>query len=58
MFWHIFRYEFLNIAKQKEVIFWLMCFPIILGTFFNLAFSKLYEKNEIFTEIPVGQRIS
>ena len=53
MFWHIFRYEFLNVAKQKEVIFWLMCFPIILGTFFNLAFSKLY-KEEIFTEIPVA----
>ncbi len=54
MFWHIFRYEFLNVAKQKEAIFWMMCFPIILGTFFNLAFSKLYEKNEIFTEIPVA----
>lgn len=32
----------------------MMCFPIILGTFFNLAFGSLYEKNEIFTEIPVA----
>lgn len=54
MFWHIFKYEFLNTIKQKELVFWMMCFPIILGTFFNLAFGSLYEKNEIFTEIPVA----
>lgn len=54
MFWHIFKYEFLNTIKQKELVFWMMCFPIILGTFFNLAFGNLYEKEEIFNEIPVA----
>lgn len=54
MFRHIFKYEFINIIRQKEIIFWLICFPIILGTFFNLAFGGLYEKEEIFTEIPVA----
>lgn len=54
MFRHIFKYEFLNTIKQKQLVFWMMCFPIILGTFFNLAFGSLYEKNEIFTEIPVA----
>lgn len=54
MFWHIFKYEFLNTIKQKELFFWMMCFPIILGTFFNLAFGNLYEKEEIFNEIPVA----
>ncbi len=54
MFRQIFKYEFINTIRQKELIFWMMCFPIILGTFFNLAFGSLYEKNEIFTEIPVA----
>lgn len=54
MFWHNFKYEFLNNIRQKEVIFWLMCFPIILGTFFNMAFGSLYEKEEMFSEIPVA----
>lgn len=54
MFRQIFKYEFLNTIRQKELIFWMMCFPIILGTFFNLAFGNIYEKNEIFTEIPVA----
>lgn len=54
MFWHNFKYEFLNNIRQKELIFWLMCFPIILGTFFNMAFGNLYEKDEMFNEIPVA----
>jgi len=54
MFWHNFKYDFLNSIKQKEVVFWLMCFPIILGTFFNLAFGNLFEKDEMFSEIPVA----
>lgn len=54
MFLHNFKYEFLNSIRQKEVIFWLMCFPIILGTFFNMAFGNLYEKDEMFSEIPVA----
>lgn len=54
MFRQIFKYEFINTIRQKELIFWMMCFPIILGTFFNLAFGNIYEKNEIFTEIPVA----
>ena len=54
MFLHIFKYEFFNTIRQKEIVFWLMCFPIILGTFFYMAFGNLYEKDEIFTEIPVA----
>lgn len=54
MFGHIFKYEFFNTIRQKELVFWMMCFPIILGTFFNLAFGNLYEKEEIFNEIPVA----
>lgn len=54
MFLHNLKYEFLNNIRQKESLFWLMCFPIILGTFFYMGFGKLYEKEEMFSEIPVA----
>lgn len=54
MFLHNFKYEFLSAIRQKDFLFWMMCFPIILGTFFNMAFGDLYEKDAVFTEIPVA----
>lgn len=54
MFRNLFKYEFLSDIRQKDVIFWMMCFPIILSTFFHLAFGNLYEKDEMFAEIPVA----
>ena len=54
MFLHNLKYEFLNNIRQKDVIFWVMCFPIILGTFFYIGFGKLYEKEEIFSEIHIA----
>lgn len=54
MFLHQFKYEFLNTIRHKETIFWMICFPVILATFFKMAFGNLYEKEEIFTEISVA----
>ncbi len=54
MFWNSFKYNFLNAFRQKDSIFWMMCFPIILATFFYMAFSDIYENDEMFNEIPVA----
>lgn len=54
MFLHNFKYEFLRILRQKEIIFWMICFPVILGTLFKIAFGNLYEKDEVFSAIPVS----
>lgn len=54
MFLHNFKYEFINTIRQKELVFWMMCFPIILGTFFQIAFGDLYEKESMFQKIPVA----
>ncbi len=54
MFLHNLKYEFLNNIRQKNSLFWLLCFPVILGTFFYMGFGKLYEKEEMFSEIPVA----
>lgn len=54
MFFHNFKYSLKNLFKQKEFIFWILAFPIILGTFFYLAFNGMYEKEMMFSEIPVA----
>jgi ABC-2 type transport system permease protein len=60
---HIFKYSFKSLVKDKMALFWMMFFPIIMATFFNLAFQNLamesgFEKIEMAIttdqEMPVG----
>ncbi len=53
MFLHVFKYNLMRTFRQKDTIFWLIIFPIVLGTFFKVAFSNIY-KDSIFTAIPVA----
>lgn len=41
MFIHNLKYSLKILFKSKALIFWTFAFPIILGTFFNLAFSNI-----------------
>lgn len=54
MFFHIFKYELLCTVRNVQAMFWMLAFPIILGTFFYIAFGNLYENEEIFDSIPVA----
>lgn len=54
MFLHNLKYEFLNNIRQKEFVFWMICFPIILGSFFYIGFGKIYKSEMLFSEIPVA----
>lgn len=45
MFTHNFIYSLKVLLKNKMLIFWAFAFPILLGIFFNMAFSDI-EKNE------------
>lgn len=54
MFFHNLKYELLNNIRQKEVIGWLMIFPILLSTLFSIAFGNLYNKDIAIKEIPVA----
>lgn len=54
MFWHNLKYEVLSGIRVKDVLFWLILFPIILGTFFKVAFSSLYERTTLFSTVPVA----
>ena len=54
MFWHNFKYELKCAFRNKEFLFWLICFPIILGFFFKIAFSNIYEEQIKFDAVPTA----
>ena len=41
MFKHIFATRLKCLLREKSLVFWTLIFPLVLGTFFNLAFSNL-----------------
>ena len=47
MFLHNFKYSLKTLFKNKMLIFWTFAFPIILGTFFNMAFSNIIEQEKL-----------
>ncbi len=53
MFTHNFKYTLKILFKNKMLIFWTFAFPIILGTFFQMAFSDI-EKNEKLDIIDIA----
>lgn len=53
MFIHAFYYYIKTTLRQKEIIFWMLLFPIALATLFHFAFSGLAE-DESMKAIPVA----
>ncbi|MCM1528910.1 MAG: ABC transporter permease [Alistipes sp.] len=53
MFLHSLKYELKVGLRNKELIIWLMIFPIVLGTFFKIAFGNIYS-SETVSAIPVA----
>lgn len=54
MFLHNFKYDLICTFREKSFLFWLLVFPIILGTLFHLAFGGIYESETLFETIPVA----
>lgn len=44
---HNFKYTLKTIFKNKALIFWTFAFPLILATFFNMAFSDIEESEKL-----------
>ncbi|MDQ2087781.1 ABC transporter permease [Herbivorax sp. ANBcel31] len=42
MFFHIFIYRLKCLLRDKQMIFWTLLFPLLLATFFRMAFGNLY----------------
>lgn len=53
MFFHNFKYTLKTLFKNKMLIFWTFAFPLILGTFFKMAFSNI-ETSEKLDVIDIG----
>lgn len=47
MFIHNLKYTIKTLFKNKVLIFWTFAFPIILGMFFNMAFSNIEKDEEL-----------
>ncbi|MFQ9514884.1 MAG: ABC transporter permease [Eubacterium sp.] len=47
MFIHNFRYAFKTLFRNRMLIFWTFAFPIILGVFFNMAFSSIESSEKL-----------
>jgi ABC-2 type transport system permease protein len=47
MFFHEVKYMMKILFGNKSLIFWTFVFPIILGTFFNMAFSNITENEKL-----------
>ncbi len=53
MFWHNFSYSLKSNVRDKQLIFWTLAFPVILGSLFGLAFSNL-SGTDVFDTIQIG----
>lgn len=53
MFWHNCKYSCKVLFRNKVLLFWTFLFPILLGTFFKMAFSDI-EKNESLSIIDLA----
>lgn len=46
------RYRIKQILREKGLMFWGLCFPILMGTFFHIAFGNLGTEN--FEDVPAA----
>lgn len=53
MFIHNFKYSLKVLFRNKSLIFWTFIFPILLGTFFRMAFKDI-ENNEAFHAFDIA----
>lgn len=53
MFIHVLKNKLKVLLRSKEIIFWTLIFPIVLGTFFKVALSDI-SKEEEFKAINIA----
>lgn len=51
MFMHIYKYRLRCLARDREMVFWTLIFPLILATMFHFAFDQLMGRQETFRPI-------
>ena len=54
MFFNNLKYELLTSIRARDLIIWLMIFPVVLGTLMKIAFGSIYENDVLFQSIPTA----
>ena len=54
MFLHVFTGRLKCLTRDKLMLFWTLLFPIVLGTFFHIAFSNIMNITEEFSPVKVA----
>lgn len=54
MFFHIFKNELKATVREKSFILWMFAFPLILATFFHVAFGDIYEADTLAMDIKTA----
>lgn len=52
--WNMYKYRVKRLVMDKQLFFWMILFPILLGTFFWMAFSDITEKSDGINKINVA----
>ena len=55
---HLLIYRLKQTLGERTILFWTIAFPMILGTFFFMAFGNLAKNEEVVTEIPIAMVVS
>ena len=53
MFWNIMKYEIRRNFRTKEVIIWMILFPVVLGTLYKFTMGNLGKENN-FSTVPAA----
>lgn len=51
---HLLKYRLIQTIRERSILFWTIAFPMILGTFFFMAFGSLAKHETVATQIPVA----
>lgn len=54
MFFHEFKYKCIQLLSNKIDLFWVLAFPLLLGTMFYFSFANMINSTETFHAIPVA----
>ena len=53
MFFNAVKYEILQNLRNRQVIVWLLLFPLVMGVLYKFTFGSIYEKNS-FSAVPAA----
>lgn len=54
MFFHMFRYSMKMLVRNRDILFWSMVFPFVVGTLLYLLLARSFDVEEKFHTIPAA----